>query len=89
VTSATDHTTYVNSSLKTREWNHYALIIKFGQIPLNYIQNFPTPVRCAKEIEYKLISEVYDPMCQVNKDVKWSAILNCQSFTRSWIRISF
>ena len=81
----TDHTTYIDSMLKHRKWDDFALVVKVGQISYNEIQKFQIPVRFAKEIEYRLISQVYDPICQANKSPKWSSRLNCQTFTRSCI----
>ncbi|UJR21083.1 hypothetical protein I4U23_024183 [Adineta vaga] len=82
VMSPTDHTTYVNSVFKIRNWDDYFLVKTVGKIELADIQACPTPNHFAKEIEHQLISNVHIPLCRSNDSAKWSSVLNCQAFTR-------
>ncbi|CAF3122098.1 unnamed protein product [Rotaria sp. Silwood2] len=82
VVSKTNYTTYVGAEFKIRKWNHYSVVRKVGQIPLNQIRLYQIPNRFAKEVEHQLISKVHDAMCELNKGAKWSSTLNCQTFTR-------
>ncbi|CAF1105963.1 unnamed protein product [Rotaria sordida] len=78
----TDHTTYIDSTFNHREWHHYQLIKKVGQISINDIRMFHSPMHFAKNLEHRLIFYIFNPMCQQNQGAHWSSTLNCQTFTR-------
>jgi len=80
-----NHTTYIQSSFKHDAWDHYQLITKVGQIPLDNIKRFYSPIHFSKDLEQQLMNHVYYPMCQLNQGAHWSSTLNCQTFTRSAI----
>jgi hypothetical protein len=77
--------TYINADLQSRTWNDYQSVVKVGQIPVDSIRKFYSPLRFAQDLQQQLINHVYDPMCQVNQGTHWSSTLNCQTFTRSAI----
>lgn len=81
----TNHTTYIHSSFKHGAWDDYQLVIKVGQLKLDDIKRFYSPIRFAEDLRQQLLNHVYDPMCQLNQGDHWSSILNCQTFTRSAI----
>ncbi|CAF4662281.1 unnamed protein product [Rotaria socialis] len=85
VVSSTNYTTHVESTFKEHAWDHYSLIQKLGKIPIDDILRFHIPTHFAKHIEYRLINDVFNPLCEANKGPGWSSILNCQSFTRASI----
>ncbi len=71
--------------LKSYDWNHYHMVKKIGQIPLNQIQAFITPFIYAQDLQNRLLTHVYTPMFHLNNGPRWSSVLNCQTFTRSAI----
>ncbi|CAF4503046.1 unnamed protein product, partial [Rotaria sp. Silwood2] len=85
VISPTDYTTHVEATYKKRKWDHYLLIEKLGKISINDISKFYIPPHFAKNIEYRLINDVFNHLCEMNNGPTWSSILNCQSFTRASI----
>ncbi|CAF4146218.1 unnamed protein product [Rotaria magnacalcarata] len=85
VVSSTNYTTHVEFTFKELAWDHYSLIQKLGKIPIDDILRFHIPTHFAKHIEYRLINDVFNPLCEANKGPGWSSILNCQSFTRASI----
>ena len=86
VTSPTDYTTYLKPALKHKPWDHYHLIKKVGKIPLHEI-NPKVPHVFAVDLEYRLLHLVYIPLVNANNGSHWSAILNCQTITRSAIQL--
>ena len=58
----TDHSTYLNASLKTRPWQQFLSIEKVGQITSNEIKNFHSSIHFARDLENRLTHHVYDPM---------------------------
>lgn len=86
VHSPTNYTTRIDIKFKEREWNHYLKIQKVGQIPVEKILSYYVPSHFADEIKSQLQRNVFNRLCQLNNGPRWSAVLNCQTFTRDAIQ---
>jgi hypothetical protein len=86
VKSSTDYTTYIDPRLKRHTWDHYYLVRKIGQIPLNEITRFYMPQQFAVDLHNRLSQQVYSALFRANNGSHWSSILNCQTITRSSIQ---
>ena len=53
----TNHHTYVDSEYRERRWNHYHSVRKLGQIPLQQMQQFYSPVYFAEDFETPIDSK--------------------------------
>jgi hypothetical protein len=87
VESPTDHTTFIEPRLKRHTWDHYHLVKKIGQIPLNEITRFDMPHQFATDLHNRLSQQVYSPLLRANNGPHWSSILNCQTMSRSSIQV--
>ncbi|CAF1232166.1 unnamed protein product [Didymodactylos carnosus] len=67
ICNPTDYTTYVDSTFRIHKWENYLLVKKLGQISINDIQMFYSPIHFAQDLEHRLINNVYNHMCQQNK----------------------
>lgn len=85
IISSTDHTTYMEATLKRRQYDDYPLIQQIGKMPLSCIQECFSPIHFAQNLRNQLVQNVYYPMCKQNNGARWSSTLNCQTFTRSAI----